>query len=280
MTVDPASGSAVLSLRLGRASDADFAASLSPVPPGLPAPSAALPRSDRRPVIVLDPGHGGVDPGAERAGLREADLMLSFARLLREALVRTGQFDVVLTRDADVFVSLEGRIRVARDAGADAFVSLHADALEGGGAAGATVYTLSDTASDEAAALLAQRHDRADLLAGVDLTGTDDIVAGVLMALARTETQPRTDLLAGLIAGTIRDAGLRMHARPLQSAAFSVLKAPDIPSVLVELGFLSSDRDRANLTDTEWRARMAGALVRALQDWVLADAAEAPLRRQ
>ena len=238
------------------------------------------PRVDRPLVVVLDPGHGGADPGAERDGLREADLMLTFARELRDALRRAGGFEVVLTRDADVFMTLDARIRAARAAGADVFLSLHADALPDGIASGSTLYSLSEEASDASAAILAERHDRADLLAGVDLTRAEDAIADVLMSMAQVENRPRTDLLADSLIDSITDQGLRLHRRPHQSGAFSVLRAPDIPSLLMELGFMSSPRDLANLQDPEWRARMQAALVRGLQTWAEADAALAPLRRQ
>ncbi len=186
---------------------------------------------------------------------------------------------MLLTRRDDSFVPLEARVSIARAAGADAFLSLHADAVAEGVAKGATIYTLADRASDSASQLLAERHDREDLLAGVDLTGQDDVVAGVLMDLARIETQPRADRLADALVEGLR-AAVGVHKRPRLEAAFSVLKAPDIPSVLVELGFLSSERDRARLTDPEWRARAAVGIRDALLAWASADAAEARLIRK
>lgn len=272
--VDPVTGAARLDLRLVPVDAAEFLRQMaalegSDTPPPEGARRVRPPLGQRPTVVVLDPGHGGIDPGAERGGLRESDLMLGFAREVLQALRRAGEFEVVMTRDADVFVSLEARIRIARQAGADLFVSLHADALPDGGASGATVYTLAAEASDAAAAALAERHDRADLLGGgVDLRAADDLVAGVLMDIARTETQPATDRLARTLVSTIRGAGLAMHRRPWQSAAFSVLKAPDIPSVLLEVGFMSSPRDLANLQDPAWRGRMAGAIADALARWV------------
>lgn len=272
--VDPVTGAARLDLRLVPVDAAEFLRQMaalegSDTPPPEGARRVRPPLGQRPTVVVLDPGHGGIDPGAERGGLRESDLMLGFAREVSQALRRAGEFEVVMTRDADVFVSLEARIRIARQAGADLFVSLHADALPDGGASGATVYTLAAEASDAAAAALAERHDRADLLGGgVDLRAADDLVAGVLMDIARTETQPATDRLARTLVSTIRGAGLAMHRRPWQSAAFSVLKAPDIPSVLLEVGFMSSPRDLANLQDPAWRGRMAGAIADALARWV------------
>ncbi len=229
--------------------------------------------------VVLDPGHGGIDPGAEAGGKVEAEVTLSFARELAELLRRTGM-RVVVTRDEDVFVPLETRVSIARAAGADVFLSLHADALAEGEATGATIYELADTATDAASAKLAERHDRADLLAGVDLTGQDDLIASVMMDMARAETQPRADRLALTLVKAIRERGGKMHRHPIQSAAFSVLKSADIPSLLLELGFLSSPSDRVRLADPVWRAMMQEAILAALADWAVADAAEARLIRQ
>ena len=277
---------AVVALRLRSATPEAFAAAAA-----LPEPDDwALPKVADLPkplaagsgpvVVVLDPGHGGIDPGAERDGQSEADLMLIFARELKEQLRRDGRFLVIMTREEDEFVPLEARISIARAAGAHVFLSLHADALAEGEAAGATIYTLSEEANDEAAQALAERHDRDDLLAGVDLTAQDDLVATVLMDMARTETQPRVDRLAASLEAAIKGAGLKMHRHPRQTGGFSVLKSPDIPSALIELGFLSSARDLARLTDPEWRARMTGALRDGLKAWADEDAAMAALRRQ
>ncbi|MBD3677028.1 MAG: N-acetylmuramoyl-L-alanine amidase [Rhodobacteraceae bacterium] len=243
----------------------------------------AIPRrqsGERRIVVVLDPGHGGIDPGAEHHGGREADLMLGFARELKEVLLRAGGFDVVLTREEDVFVPLEARVSIARAASADVFISLHADALAEGRATGATIYTLSEKATDLASQRLAERHDREDLLAGVDLSDHDDEVATILMDLARAETDPRSDRLADALVKGLRDSIGRLHKRPRLEAGFSVLKAPDMPSVLIELGFMSSRRDFANLQNPEWRQRAAEGILNALADWAREDAAEAGLLRR
>lgn len=289
--LEAGAGPVALTVRLGPADPAAFAARAGApellAGPGAAAPPAAagLPVPKRRQtgaaplVVVLDPGHGGIDPGAEAAGRREADEVLTFARELKELMLRAGM-QVVMTREEDVFVPLETRISVARAAGADLFLSLHADALAEGEAVGATIYKLSAEASDAASEKLAERHDRADLLAGVDLDGHDDEVAGVLMDLARTETAPRADRLAAALAGAMQAAGIRMHRHPVQGADFSVLKSPDIPSVLLEVGFLSSEADRARLEDPAWRGRMEAAILRGVTDWAAADAAEARLIRQ
>lgn len=276
---------ATIRLRLVPATLVDFAQQANqPEPPewALPEPADLPPPTGRGEgpiIVVLDPGHGGIDPGAERDGHTEAELMLTFARELKELLVRDGGFRVVMTREEDVFVPLETRISIARAAGAHVFLSLHADALAEGEAVGATIYTLADEASDEAARALAERHDRDDLLAGIDLTEQDDLVATVLMDMARTETQPRTDRLALKLRESISGSGLKMHRHPIQQAGFSVLKSPDIPSILLELGFLSSASDLERLIDGEWRAKMALAIRDALHAWAAEDAAIADLRK-
>jgi N-acetylmuramoyl-L-alanine amidase len=281
-------GGAVVTLRLDPTDPESFAARAGAPPSALfalPEPVRDLPpamprqRGDRPLRVMLDPGHGGIDPGAERAGLREADLMLTFARELADVLRRSGM-EVHLTREADAFVPLEARQSLARAAGADVFISLHADALAEGRARGATVYTLSESASDAASALLAERHDRADLLAGLDLSNHDDVVADVLMDLARLETQPRSERLADAIVAALGRSIGNLHKRPRGHAHFSVLKAPDIPSVLIELGFLSDPRDRERLADPSWRRRAAEAIGEALAEWALIDAAEASLVRK
>lgn len=276
---------AVVRLRLDPSTPAAFATAAAtpepaewalPDPADLPAP---VPRGAGPLTVVLDPGHGGIDPGAERDGHTEAQLMLTFARELKEVLVRDGGFNVVMTRDDDVFVPLETRISMAREAGAHVFVSLHADALAEGEAVGATLYTLSEDASDEAGRALAERHDRDDLLSGIDLTQQDDLVATVLMDMARTETAPRIDRLALHLRDAISGAGLKMHRQPIQQAGFSVLKSPDIPSILIELGFLSSASDLERLIDPDWRAKMAVALRDGLRAWAAEDAVLADLAR-
>lgn len=205
--------------------------------------------------------------------------MLTFARELKEGLLRVGFFDVVLTRDADVFVPLETRLSIARAAKADVFISLHADVVIEGRASGATIYTLSPDAADLASQKLSERHERDDILAGVDLSDQDDVIADVLMDMARVETMHRTDQLAdALVQGLIDTVG--MHKRPKLQAGFSVLKAADIPSVLLELGFLSSPRDRERLLDPEWRAKAVTGIRIALQAWAVEDAADALLLRQ
>lgn len=269
-----------LRIRLAPAAAAAFAEKAAlPEPPGWAVPPAAdvpqpVARGTGPLVVVLDPGHGGIDPGAERDGLNEKTLMLTFARELKEVLLRDGGFKVVMTRDEDVFVPLETRISIARKAGAQVFVALHADSLAEGEATGATLYTLSDQATDAAARALAERHNRDDLLSGLDLAGQDDLVTTVLIDMARARTQPRVERLADALEASIKGAGLKMHRHAHQEAALSVLKSPDIPSILIEVGFLSSPGDMARLTDAGWRAKMAAAIRDGLKAWAKADAVQ------
>lgn len=246
-----------------------------------PAAGTSLPdgKDDHSLRIAIDPGHGGHDPGAQVGAISEAAVMLGFAQELAELLTRAG-FQVVSTRRDDSFIPLEQRMTIARAAGADLFISLHADALPAGEAAGLSIYTWNPEADDRAMRELAMRHDRADLLAGLDLAGTDDEVADVLMDLARLETQPRSEAFAKFAVSELNRAGIAMHRRPVRGAAFSVLKSPDIPSVLIELGFLTDPGDRANLFDPDWRAGTAAALVRAIGGWLRDDAARKALTRR
>jgi N-acetylmuramoyl-L-alanine amidase len=286
LTTNATTGAARVVVLLDRNDQTSFDAEAgAPRDAGWDLPEPALvdritPRDPNRLKVVLDPGHGGIDPGAERDDVTEASLMLTFARELQEVLRRAGGFEVSLTREGDYFVSLEARVARARNAEADLFVSLHADALAEGEARGATVYTLSEDASDAASAALAERHNRDDLLAGIDLTQADDRVANVLMSLSRQQNAPRSKALARHILGGIENAVGRVHKRPLRSAGFSVLKAADIPSVLLEVGFLSTEEDLKNLSDPIWRQGMAAGIRDGLMAWRDEDAALARLRRK
>ncbi|QUJ77493.1 N-acetylmuramoyl-L-alanine amidase [Sulfitobacter albidus] len=283
MPVGRNDGRATLEITL-KSADAETFAAAAGTPadpnwtPGFLQAAPSAPDDDRF-VVVIDPGHGGIDPGAVNGGVEEKTLMLTFAQLLSETLRRRG-VETVLTRDADVFVALETRVAVAHQVDGDLFVSLHADNLSQGGAKGATIYTLSEEASDAASAHLAARHNRSDIIAGVDLTGSDDQVASVLLDLARQETEPRSLALAQSFAGAMAEAGGPMNRRPLRRAGFSVLKSADIPSVLIEVGFMSSKRDLANLKDPVWRLGMVEGMANAIEAWRDADTQRQALVRQ
>ncbi|MCR8825571.1 N-acetylmuramoyl-L-alanine amidase [Pseudosulfitobacter koreensis] len=284
MPVDDSTGTARLTVALkstdaatfragvGAPKDASWATQAAQTPP--------TPKSDDTFVVVIDPGHGGVDPGAVRDGITEKDIMLKVSQALAEALRRSGQVEVVLTRTDDRFVSLPGRVDMAHAVDADLFISLHADILSEGGASGATIYTLAKEASDEAAEQLAAQHNRADILAGADLSGADDQVAGVLLDLARQETAPRSHQAAAALIDAMRAGGGPMNARPARQAGFSVLTSADVPSVLIEVGFLSSKRDLANLRDPVWRAGIAAAMAEGILAWRASDLAQRPLVRK
>ena len=210
-------------------------------------PQAAA--GDSRPLVVLDPGHGGIDTGTKGpGGEEEKDIVLDFAKRLRERVEALGKYRVLMTRSDDTFVPLADRVRIARDAGASLFISIHADWLsrKEGDAQGATIYTLSETASDPAAARLAEEENRADVIAGVDLKDEPDDVAGILIDLAQRETKTFSVQFAHKLEGAMKSA-TRMHKEPLKSAGFRVLRAPDVPSVLDELGNVSNKDDLQSL---------------------------------
>jgi len=236
-----------------------------------------LPRADRpqatsgdpRPLVVLDPGHGGIDTGTKSSGGElEKDIVLNVALRLRDRLEKDGKCRVLMTRTNDTFVPLADRVRVARGAGASLFVSVHADALprREGDAQGASVYTLSETASDSEAARLAEKENRADVIAGVDLKTEPDDVAGILIDLAERETKSFSLQFAHKLVGELKTA-TRLHKTPLKSAGFRVLRAPDVPSVLVELGYVSNRQDLQSLLSETWRNRTAETIAKAIETY-------------
>ena len=222
-------------------------------------------------VVVLDPGHGGKDPGAEAGGYRESNLMLELAVAVKESLIRNTDFKVILTRNEDVFLSLDDRITIATQSGADLFISLHADAVIEGEARGTTVYLLSENATDKMSAQLASRHDRSEILRDVDLSGIDSQVASVLIDIARQETKPRNQAVASFILQVFKEQITELSSQPLRYAAFSVLKSPDIPSILIEAGFMSTSSNLQNLIQPQWQAEFADALSEAILRWQLKD---------
>jgi len=234
-------------------------------------PSETPPKidGDARPLIVLDPGHGGIDNGTKGSGGElEKDVVLAFAQALREKLESGGKYRVAMTRSDDTFIPLAERVRFARSRSAALFISVHADALprNEGQAEGATVYTLSENASDAEAARLAEAENKADVIAGVDLTTEPDDVANILVDLAQRETKTFSMQFARTVVGELK-AAARLHKHPLKSAGFKVLLAPDVPSVLVELGYMSTKDDLKQLTSAAWRARTAQALAQAIDSY-------------
>ena len=238
---------------------------------------------DPRPVVVVDPGHGGIDTGTRApSGEQEKNLVLAFATMLRDKLEKTGKYRVVMTRSDDTFVQLADRVRFARAQQAQLFISIHCDALaRGGGAAdGATVYTLSDKASDAEAQRLADAENRADVIAGVNLAEEPGDIADILIDLAQRETKTFSSAFARSVVGELKNAA-RLHKNPLRSAGFRVLKAPDVPSVLIELGYVSNAADLKQLISDQWRSRTSEAVTRAVQTYFITRfAGGAPARPQ
>lgn len=245
----------------------DYSVSLA-MPEPVAAKWASLPRVQGAaglPLVVLDPGHGGRDPGAPGVdGITEKALTLEAARAIRDALLASGRVRVAMTRDDDSFVPLQQRTDIGRRLGAALFLSLHCDSAADPLAAGGTLYTLSEVASDKEAARMAARENRADLLAGVDLGSERADVASLLIDLAQRRTMAVSARYADLLAREVAPA-MRLHARPRRMAALMVLKAPDMPSVLFELGYVSNAEDAQALGSPEARARLAAAVRRATE---------------
>lgn len=232
--------------------------------PAQAAPQPRSPRNEGKAVIVLDPGHGGVDPGALGvSGIYEKHITLAMARELKTQLERSGRYKVHLTRDRDIFIRLRERVAIARQYGADLFISLHADSVNNPQLAGLSVYTLSQTASDSEAQSLADKENKADLLAGIDLSHESADVANILIDLAQRETMNRS---AGFAGGVVDELGrdTTLLGNTHRFAGFAVLKAPDVPSILVELGYLSNPDEERKLRQPDYRAKLAKGIARAV----------------
>jgi N-acetylmuramoyl-L-alanine amidase len=234
-------------------------------PSTVPAEPAKPAMADPRPLIVIDPGHGGIDNGTQASGESEKNLVLGFALALRDRIEKSGKYRVVMTRTDDTFIPLDDRVKIARNQSAALFVSIHADALpkHEGDAEGATIYTLSDKASDKEAERLAETENRADAIGGVNLTQEPTEVADILIDLAQRETRTFSNRFAHLLAGEMKNSA-RMYKHPLKSAGFRVLKAPDVPSVLVELGYVSNKGDLEHLVSENWRSKTVGSMAQAI----------------
>jgi len=267
------SGPALASIELpnwhmaGRARKPDYVVrfELPPAEPEIGLPRIDGPDDASRPLVVIDPGHGGHDPGASGAGgIKEAQLTLTLARALRDELVERGRVRVAMTRDTDRFLVLAERYGIARRLNADLFISIHADAAADDSARGATIYTLATRASDAEAARIAERENRADVVNGVALREQPGDVAAILLDLSQRATAERSELFAGLV---LREASttLKFRREPLKSAAFVVLKSPDLPSVLFEAGYISNAEDAQRMLGPEAQASFARAFSRAIE---------------
>ena len=231
---------------------------------------AGKPGNAPKPLVMLDPGHGGKDPGAIGvSGTYEKHISLAAANELKRQLEAGGRYRVELTRTRDVFVPLDERVARAQGKGAALFVSMHADALRDPGVRGASVYTLSNSASDAQTAALAARENSADRFGGPGFRDTPPEVARILSSLVRQETRAGSTRLAHTMVGNL-DRDVPLLTNPSRHAGFVVLKAADIPSVLVEMGFMSNPRDEAELRKASHRARVATAMSRAVDAYFLA----------
>jgi N-acetylmuramoyl-L-alanine amidase len=231
------------------------------------ASQAEAPQPRGKPVIVIDPGHGGVDPGAVGlSGVYEKNIVLAMGRELKERLDASGRFKVVMTRDRDVFLKLRERVAKARQAGADLFISLHANTHPEVSMSGLSVYTLSEKSSDKEAEALAESENKADLIAGIDLSNEPPEVANILIDLAQRETM---NLSANFAGRAVTDLGheVKLLNNSHRFAGFAVLKAPDVPSVLVELGYLSNPKEEQLLKTEAYRAKLANAIARACESY-------------
>ncbi len=216
-------------------------------------------------IIVLDPGHGGIDVGARAAsGEEEKDIVLMFSRALKENIEKTGRYKVFLTRDSDKFITLDGRVSFARRHQAALFISVHADSLANPfGVRGATIYTLSERASDQAAALLAEKENLSDANAGFQVSEDNNGVVDILFDLTQRETKVFSAAFARLVKRSVQGA-MELNKNPIRSARFRVLRAYDVPSVLLELGYMSNQKDLAQLTSPQWRQKASSSLVKAI----------------
>ena len=232
-----------------------------------PAPEPFTPKPRRqansKPVIVLDAGHGGVDPGALGRKAREKSVTLAFTRELAKQLRATGKYKVYLTRNRDIYIPLRQRVSIARKHNADLFISIHADAIKRKNVRGMSIYTLSETASDKEAAALAKKENQSDIIAGIDFGDQPAEVANILIDLAQRETKNLSVKFANLVVDNARGK-TRLLDRTHRFAGFRVLKAPDVPSVLIELGFLTNRSDEQQLLTASWRRKVAGALVKSV----------------
>ncbi len=278
---EPKEGGAQLVIDLAPTSEANFAATAAATPPD-PSPAApvapetaATPSAADRPVVVIDPGHGGVDMGATgKHGEQEKAIVFEFARALAEKIEAGGRLKAVLTRTEDIFVPLEERVRFAHRQNAALFLSIHADTLAEGHVEGATVYTVANKASDAEAARIAEKENLADQAAGLESSVVVEQVGDILFDLTQRETRAFSAQFSRTLIARWKEAG-SLNKNPSRSASFVVLKSYDVPSALLELGYLSSEKDLARLTSPDWRGAAAGKTAEAIEAFFAARSKEA-----
>ena len=230
-------------------------------------PQAKAERKNARKIIVLDPGHGGKDPGAiGYSGVYEKHLTLAMAKELKAELEKNGSYKVYLTRSTDVFIPLRERVKIARRHNADLFLSIHADSIRNRNTKGLSVYTLSETASDREAAALAERENKADVIAGLDFSDHTKEVADILINLAQRETMNRSSEFAAFLVREMKKS-VKLVDNTHRFAGFAVLKAPDVPSVLLEMGYLSNSSEERLLKQKSYRKKLATSASRAINNF-------------
>lgn len=228
-----------------------------------------------KPLVVIDPGHGGIDSGAETdAGVKEKDIVLAFSLKLQELLVESGRFEVALTRQDDTYLRLEERVALARTNKADIFVSIHADSFQQPEIRGASVYTRDENATDVLDKVMADTENKSDVIAGFTMPLMTPEVVDILLDLMRREMRVQSFMAAQSIVHQL-EPSVALRRFPVRQADFLVLQAPDVPSVLIELGFLSNANDIANLMQSDWRDRTAEAIARGISTYF--DSIEAEL---
>ena len=235
-----------------------------------PAPVKPAPvRPQQKRIIVIDPGHGGKDPGAVRGKIYEKNVVLQISKKLKAKLEASGEYKVYLTRSDDRFIKLYERVKYARAKKADLFISMHADSLpKKSSIRGASIYTLSETASDAQTARLAARENKADLISGIDLTHEDKDVANILLDLVQRDTLNQANFFAESLVKAFKNSNIRTLENPHRSAGFAVLKAPDIPSILVEAGFLSNRHDAKLLTQKDHQLKIANTIAKGVEQYL------------
>lgn len=258
-------GQSASSQAYGAYDAADVAPAVQATPPAVPAKKASPPRKK---IVVVDPGHGGQDPGATSGRTYEKHIVLALGKALKSELERTGKYTVYMTRDTDRFIKLHDRVKFARRKNADLFVSIHADSIPKSNVRGASIYTLSEKASDAQTAKLAARENKADLISGIDLTHEDKDVAGILLDLVQRDTMNQSNFFAEKLVSSFKRDGIRILDNPHRSAGFAVLKAPDIPSILIEAGFVSNRHDAKLLTQSSYQKKVAKTIAQGVDAYL------------
>ncbi len=221
-----------------------------------------------KPLIIIDPGHGGQDPGSHsRSKIYEKNIVLALSKELKKQLLNTGKYRVLLTRETDIYIRLKDRVKFARDHEADLFVSIHADSIHKPNIRGTSVYTISKKASDAQTAKLAEKENQSDIMAGLDLSIDDEQVAFILGDFLMNDTMNQSKFFANTLVSKLKQSGIKTLQNPHRYAGFAVLKAPDIPSILIEAGFMSNAQEAKLLNQSHHRKKIASAILKGIDTY-------------